>query len=128
MRVLKKGGVIVVTVPAKEELWSWFDEMSFHKRRYTKEMLIGMNLTPLLIKYIVMIIYMPMKYMHTKKAKNNVAFKINELINTLLKWVFNTERPISKCLSLPIGTSFVGVACKTLAFGALFPVIWHGYC
>jgi len=73
-------------------------------------------------------LYMPMKYMCKKKVKNSDAFKINELINTLLKWFFDTERLISKCLSLPIGTSFVGVACKTLALGALFPIIWHIYC
>lgn len=36
-RVLKKGGICVVTVPAHPEMWDLSDDISLHQRRYTKE-------------------------------------------------------------------------------------------
>jgi len=36
-RILRPGGVAVVTVPAFEWLWSYRDEAAGHKRRYTRE-------------------------------------------------------------------------------------------
>lgn len=36
MRVCKKNGVIVLSVPAYQFLWSRHDEVNHHKRRYTK--------------------------------------------------------------------------------------------
>jgi len=36
-RVLKKGGIAIITVPAHPELWSLDDQWSGHKRRYKKE-------------------------------------------------------------------------------------------
>jgi len=36
-RVLKKGGVCVVSVPAHPRMWDMSDEISSHKRRYAKE-------------------------------------------------------------------------------------------
>lgn len=124
IRVLKKGGIIVITVPAKEELWSWFDEMSLHKRRYTIERLnhifSEVKVNALLIEYMFMSLYIPMKYTRKKKMGNNKLFKINELLNTLLKWLFNAERVISKGLPLPIGTSFIGIARKTFELSILF--------
>lgn len=38
-RVLRPGGVLLVTVPANESLWSYFDFLARHKRRYGKEQL-----------------------------------------------------------------------------------------
>ncbi len=41
-RVLKPGGVCIVTVPANPALWSCCDEYAGHYRRYTKEGLINL--------------------------------------------------------------------------------------
>ncbi len=38
-RVLRKGGIAIITVPAHPRLWSLDDEWSGHKRRYKKEQL-----------------------------------------------------------------------------------------
>lgn len=41
-RVLKKGGVCVVTVPTNPKLWDISDEIAGHMRRYTKKDLINL--------------------------------------------------------------------------------------
>jgi SAM-dependent methyltransferase len=38
-RVLKPGGVLIVTVPAHMWLWSWNDELCHHRRRYSSRQL-----------------------------------------------------------------------------------------
>ena len=116
VRVTKRGGIIVLTVPARKELWSSFDEMSRHKRRYTKKVLksifLDMNLSPLSIEDMFMSLYLPMKYTRNKDRGKNDPFSINPLVNTLLKGLFDVERFTSKYLSLPIGTSLIAVAQK----------------
>jgi len=116
VRVVKKGGVIVLTVPAREELWSGFDELSLHKRRYTKKKLksifLSVDISPLLIEYIFMSLYLPMKYSRNKEWDKDDVFSVNPLINIILEGLFNIERFVSKVLPLPIGTSFIAVAQK----------------
>lgn len=113
-RVVKKNGIIVITVPAKEELWSFVDVRAFHKRRYTKEMLKKIlsegRLNPLLIEYIFMSLYMPMKYLRSKEKEAENHFQIKGIVNTILKGIFNMERIASRGVPLPIGTSLIAVA------------------
>jgi len=118
VRVLKKKGILVVTVPAREELWSWFDEMSSHKRRYSMERLkqllvVEMKLKPLSIEYMFMSLYAPMKFTR-KYYKENNQLKVNGLMNFLFRILSDAERFISKALTLPTGTSLIAVAQKTL--------------
>lgn len=40
-RVLTRGGILVVTVPAYQFLWSYWDKMLGHKRRYDKKNLVS---------------------------------------------------------------------------------------
>jgi SAM-dependent methyltransferase len=116
LRVLRKGGIIAVTVPAREELWSQVDEISLHKRRYTKknlrQVLSEAKLNALLIEYMFMSLYIPMKYMRAKGEIDSDPFNINKLVNMLLKIIFDVERLVSKGLPLPIGTSLIAVARK----------------
>lgn len=116
VRIVKDGGIIAITVPARPEAWSCFDEISLHKRRYTKEglkkVLSAAKLNPLLIEYMFMSLYLPMRYMRVKSRDDNNLFKINKSFNALLKELFNLERIISKGLPLPIGTSLIAIARK----------------
>lgn len=118
VRVVRKGGIIVITVPAREELWSMFDEISFHKQRYTthklKHIFLSLKLSPLVMQYMFMSLYIPMKYTRKISKKNDNFFKINVFVNALLRGVFDVERIISKNLSLPIGTSLISVARKDI--------------
>jgi len=115
-RVLRRGGIAVVTVPAGEELWSQSDEFAYHKRRYTREKLqmvfSGALLDVCKIDYMFMSLYFPMKLMKRQKIDVADTFKINRVTNILMKGVFDTERMFSKFVSLPFGTSLVAVAQK----------------
>ncbi len=115
-RVVREGGIIALTVPARKELWSSVDEISLHKRRYTEEMLRHVfseaRLTHLLSEYMFMSLYLPMKYLRGKNEGGRIQLSINRLFNPLLKGLFNMERLISKGLSLPTGTSLIAVAQK----------------
>lgn len=118
-RVTKNKGVVAVTVPAREELWSSYDDLALHKRRYTKERLeqvfLEVKLNPLLIEYLFMSLYFPMKYMRREgKISRTELFRINKYVNNLLKGLLEAERFISKGLPLPIGTSIIAVARKDL--------------
>lgn len=116
VRVVKETGIILVTVPAMAELWSWVDEISSHKRRYAKEglenLFLKANLNALSIEYLFMSLYMPMKYIRAKGKRSNHLFKINWLVNAILTRFFDVERIISKGLSLPVGTSLIAIARK----------------
>ncbi len=68
------------------------------------------RLTPLLLEYMFMSLYLPMKYMRGKNKKTNNQFKINNLVNPLLNGIFDTERLISKGFPLPLGTSLIAIA------------------
>ena len=116
VRVVREGGIIVVTVPAREELWSGFDESAMHKRRYTKEKLLqlfeGERLAPIAIEYMFMALYWPMRYLRVKDKTDDDPFSIGVFSNMLLTGLFEWERFLSKGLSLPIGTSIIAVAGK----------------
>lgn len=118
IRVVKGEGIIAITVPAQEELWSSFDEVSCHKRRYSKDklnqLLLDLKLNILSVDYIFMSLYMPMLYMRRKGKENEDQFKINKLANIFLKKLFNVERLISRAVPLPIGTSLIAIAEKRL--------------
>ncbi len=64
-KALKRGGLIAITVPAKDELWSNIDVRSHHKRRYSKEtlcsLLSAVEVRPLSIEYMFPLLYIPVK-------------------------------------------------------------------
>lgn len=87
---------------------------AMHKRRYSKEMieniLSELKLKPLLIEYMFMSLYIPMKYLRRKEKESYNHFRINSIVNTVLKGIFNMERIASRGIPLPIGTSLIAVA------------------
>jgi ubiquinone/menaquinone biosynthesis C-methylase UbiE len=116
-RIVRKGGIVAVTVPARRELWSHDDDKSFHKRRYSRDTLrkvfLESHLTPLVIEYMFMSLYLPVKYIRAQSNKIDDKLQINSLVNAVLKGAFEIERVISKGISLPIGTSLIAVAKKS---------------
>lgn len=115
-RVMKPGGIAVVTVPACEELWSPVDEVARHKRRYTKERLAyalrEADLVPRSIEYIFMALYLPMKMLRRRPVDVRSQFEITRMANKMLTCWFDMERRMSGMISLPIGTSLIAIAVK----------------
>lgn len=89
-RVLRRSGFFVVAVPAQEELWSWVDEASYHKRSIQKRL--KMILTEALLEvyrldYMFMTRYLPMKFMRSYKTDLADTYKIYRIANLFAQGV-----------------------------------------
>jgi len=121
---LKPGGLLIVTTPALDILWSYNDVLAQHLRRYKKSDYVklanGSNfklietryfmffLSPI---YLITRIFIPFltsgKFnQNITKSEHNVP---NKLINYLLTKIFFIENYLSKFINYPFGTSILGV-------------------
>jgi len=115
-RVLKKDGTIMIAVPARNELWSNIDVVSFHKRRYSlksvETLLQVSGFKPIAINYMFMLLYLPMKLLRKNQRQTQHSLRINKVINSIAGLIFDTERLASRVIKLPVGTSIIAVAKK----------------
>lgn len=127
--LLVNNGMLFITVPARPELRSVYDDISGHKRRYTKE-----TLTDLLIRsgfrirfigYAGFFQYIPhfimKRLMLGKIRKNDTMSVLTEVvrqppafINWLLEKTFGWDMWLSRYIALPVGTSLIASAEKTI--------------
>jgi len=124
-RICKPGGRIILTVPANKRLWSYFDVMSHHKRRYGKKELYQklqcagfviekisfyvFFLLPVLFFYRLLSLRRPPGEMDlSSRAEVQTIPLINEIFLSALR----LERLLIKRLNLPLGTSLVAIARK----------------
>jgi SAM-dependent methyltransferase len=136
-RMLSKDGVVVLTVPAFQSLYSYFDEASHHVRRYEVD-----NLQSALLKagfrveYVsyYMALTFPIVWLvrklspllngnkHDSRGHNSDELvhdmAVNELLivpvaNEVLAWLLTREAWfISRHIRIPFGTSLIAVARK----------------
>lgn len=121
-RILKAKGIILITVPAYPKLWSRWDEVLHHKRRYTKKSLEAVlrknNFKILKISYIYSFLIIPIFLIRLLKKiffKNYYPsdFKLsNKLINNLMTRVCEIERIFITHINIPVGTSLIAIARK----------------
>lgn len=121
-RVLKKSGILIITVPAFPMLWSRWDEVLHHKRRYTKETLKRVlqknELKVMKISYIYSFLFFPAFIIRLiKKAiyQNHYPsdFKLsNKIVNYLLGSVAAAEKFLVINSYIPFGTSLIAVVKK----------------
>ena len=121
-RILKKEGVLIITVPAFQWLWSKWDEVLYHKRRYTEKTLskILKNNGFKIVKtsYIYSFLVLPSLIIRGIKKifyKDYYPsdFKLsNKIINDFLITLANIERIFIINFKIPFGTSVVAVAKK----------------
>lgn len=116
-RILKKGGCIILTVPAYGWLWSKWDEVLHHKRRYTKQALIkilekaGFKVEK--VSYMYSFLVLPVLFSRSIKSlffSNNYGsdFKLNsKIINKLFYFLSLLEFKLSAYFNIPFGTSLV---------------------
>lgn len=121
-RILKKNGIIIITVPAFNCLWSKWDQILQHKRRYTinslrKQLLLN-NLTPVKMTYLFSFLVSPswlirqIKQLFLKDFYPSDFKLSNPLFNFLLNSLSKLEFFIAENFFVPFGTSVLTIAKK----------------
>lgn len=129
--LLKSGGVLLLTVPAHASLWSYWDEVCQHYRRYSVAELSGkLTQAGFQVEYLTqfMTLLYPLMWLGRKlrptvrgedeDGRRKLAereLRIIPGINGLLEWMLRPESLlVEKRRTLPIGTSLVALARKTI--------------
>jgi len=119
--LLATGGKAIITVPAYMFLWSSFDEMNEHKRRYTrpelKAKLEQAGFTIEKISYYNTLLF-PVIFvvrMLNNLLKRDGASDVDmpsRPVNFILKKIFGIEKYLLRYLNLPFGVSVLAVVRK----------------
>lgn len=120
--LLKNNGLLFLTVPAGPRLWSDIDQLSGHKRRYTKQaILIALEksgFTPLWCNYWNMFLtpfYAVWKIVNAKvhsATPEDFVAPINPILNTLFFYSITIENKLTLYIPFLFGTSLIVVARK----------------
>jgi 2-polyprenyl-3-methyl-5-hydroxy-6-metoxy-1,4-benzoquinol methylase len=119
--LLSEGGKVIITVPAYMFLWSNFDNINQHKRRYTlpelkaKILSAGFRLEKIsyynsLLFPAVWLVRMLNNFLQ-RDGSSDVDMPPN-VINFLLGLIFGFEKYILRFFSLPFGVSILAIASK----------------
>lgn len=118
---------IILTVPQHPFLWSHLDEVSCHKRRYTRDELTRkVEAAGFTVKFVTSFVSVLLPIMLVsrwcKKASENFdatdELKLPIFVNKLLEWILLFENVlIDNGVKLPVGGSLLLIACKSLQPG-----------
>ncbi len=121
-RILKKGGLVAITVPAYMSLFSPHDELIGHKRRYTrKELAEKLKLTgyevvkishlfsPFVLPTFILRAY---ERLVNKRQLSVTLTMPPKILNTILNFVMSVEISILHYFDIPFGTSIFCIARK----------------
>jgi len=122
-RVLKPGGVAVITVPASMLLWSEWDVSMHHFRRYDRKGLLAIfpesDWEIVHVNYTNSVAFVPAlllrklrsRNLHAEKEESRTEFSIPpRWLNSLLRWIFVTTS--MWCVPMPFGLSLLLVVRK----------------
>ncbi|MBI2443473.1 MAG: class I SAM-dependent methyltransferase [Candidatus Levybacteria bacterium] len=119
-RLLRPGGLLILTVPAHKMLWSRWDEALHHKRRYEKKelynLLASSQFRVLKITHVYSFLFFPVLFIRSLKARNSKAeypsdFSMNNgFLNGILLFVSHIEQSLLRYIHIPFGTSIFCVA------------------
>jgi SAM-dependent methyltransferase len=126
-RVLRPGGIVFVSVPAYQWLWSQNDRIAHHHRRYTRSRLrralVAAGLHPRRVTYFNMFL-LPLivpavlwQKLQDRRGRlppgyNNTSVQVPSLLNRVFTAVMSSERRLLGWLSLPCGHSVIGLAAR----------------
>lgn len=121
-RVLRPGGIILITVPAHQSLWSHFDVLACHKRRYEKgqleERLVAAGFEVQFLSYYMALTF-PILFIWRRLARKLAStavqsgaadLRVYPIANELLFWALTIERHLLLRWGLPFGSSLIAVA------------------
>jgi len=125
-RVLKPGGIAIMSVPAHPKLWSGHDVALHHFRRYTKpqfrQLVEGHGLRFSKYSYSMATAYVPAVMFRSVKrlisggmgssGPKTDEFELPGPVNALLRESVGIEAKLLKHMNLPFGLSLLGVARK----------------
>jgi len=121
-RVLKNNGAALISVPAFMFLWSSFDEVNWHKRRYRKKEVVklisGGGLIPFKTSYFNFFLFplalIRRSYEKVFKRKENLYYlpKAGLFSNYIFEKVFSSEKYFLNRFNFPWGVSVIGIARK----------------
>jgi predicted TPR repeat methyltransferase len=121
---LANEGLLVMTVPAYEWLWSRDDDLAHHQRRYTKKELIenvkkvrGLKIKFISYRYFLnflpsVIVFLLQKL--RKQSKNSLEYTPGWLNKILLKLMSLENTLLSKGVKFPFGIGIVCVIAKDI--------------
>jgi SAM-dependent methyltransferase len=120
-RILRSGGVVVVMVPSGPELWSYWDEMHGHQRRYTKKTLLaefGENWAVRSLEYSFSWMYPVVRSFRKVMERRGRApghsdfIEVPVPLNGLLTLAGRLEGKLQKVTAAPFGTTLSGLWVK----------------
>ncbi|MFC1718249.1 class I SAM-dependent methyltransferase [Candidatus Poribacteria bacterium] len=123
-RICKLGGRVILTVPANRWLWSYFDVMSCHKRRYSKkELHQKLRGAGFVVEKISFYMFFLFPVFSLYRAVESMRFSSNDkelssraevqtvpLVNEVFLGILRLEKLLIKGTNLPLGTSLVFMA------------------
>lgn len=136
--LVRPGGVLLLTVPAMPQLWSYFDVANHHCRRYTADSLsTRINQTGFQLEYLSYFMSTTYPLIWVKRRFSNLfgrrwtwsdnqerellnrELSVVPVVNTLLRWLLAREvRAIRKRKVFRWGSSLVALARKPLSASA----------
>jgi len=131
---MKPGGLLFVTVPALQFFWSRNDDVTGHRRRYSRQDLRSLAQTSgfsLLFSRYFMFFLSPIYFLqrffgpkYRGMTRKEIEEKIAQVykspsrpVNTILGAVFALETPLGHWIPFPWGTSVMGVFQKKTGDG-----------
>jgi SAM-dependent methyltransferase len=120
-QALRPGGVLVVTVPAYQFLWSGEDYVSEHLRRYTRKTLLQrLDLAGFRVVWcsyfntllfpIIALVRITNRLLFPRAMYRSDVVALAEWKNEILSRVFECERHLLRTMRLPVGASLLAVA------------------
>lgn len=124
-RILKPGGLVFISVPAYQFLYSQNDRLVHHQRRYTKGRLrrlldetafrarkltyFNTFLFPLILP-AVLVLKLKERLVGLPRRQTNLSHSFAGPVNDMFAWFMGSERQLLRHMEFPFGHSLIGIA------------------